>query len=167
MSTTATFAFEESIKKELHDAIEHIEYLDMLTITIKKEKLLSVIKILKEHPQLKFEFLTSACGMHFMETSPEVLGMVYMLHNLPQNWRIRIKTYFGLSDAEVDTITPLFPAANWMEREAWDFFGIKFKGHPNLIRILNMEDLPFFPLRKDFALEDPNRDDKNDSMFGR
>ena len=54
-----------------------------------------------------------------------------------------------------------------MEREAWDFFGIKFKGHPNLIRILNMEDFPAFPMRKDYPMEDPTRRDKNDSMFGR
>ncbi|MFZ1333481.1 MAG: NADH-quinone oxidoreductase subunit C, partial [Flavobacteriales bacterium] len=68
---------------------------------------------------------------------------------------------------EFDTATDLWPTANWMEREAWDFFGIKFKGHPNLIRILNMEDFPAFPMRKDYPMEDPTRKDKDDSMFGR
>ena len=65
------------------------------------------------------------------------------------------------------TVTDLWDTANWMEREAWDFFGIHFSGHPNLKRILNMEDFPAFPMRKDYPLEDPTREDKNDTFFGR
>ena len=61
----------------------------------------------------------------------------------------------------------VFPAANWMERETYDFFGVIFEGHPNLIRILNVEEMIMFPLRKEFPLEDQVREDKNDSMFGR
>jgi NADH-quinone oxidoreductase subunit C len=65
------------------------------------------------------------------------------------------------------TAVTIWPAANWMERETYDFYGILFEGHPNLVRILNVEDMTVFPMRKDFPLEDQTREDKNDSMFGR
>jgi NADH-quinone oxidoreductase subunit C len=68
---------------------------------------------------------------------------------------------------EYETLTGIFSAANWMEREAYDFFGIRFKGHPNLKRILNVEDMDYFPMRKEYKLEDETRTDKNDTMFGR
>ena len=159
--------FQDGIKSKLGDAVLDVQMLDMLTITVKRDAIFNVIKCLKEEPEFNFMYLTSMCGMHFENTTNEQLGMVYMLHNLEKNWRVRIKIYFPLNDPNVSTITPLFSAANWMEREAYDFFGILFKGHPNLKRILNMEDISFFPLRKDFPLEDPNRKDKDDAMFGR
>jgi NADH-quinone oxidoreductase subunit C len=65
------------------------------------------------------------------------------------------------------TATKIWPAANWMERETYDFYGILFGDHPNLQRILNVEDMTDFPMRKDFPLEDQTREDKDDSMFGR
>ena len=92
---------------------------------------------------------------------------MYQLHNLPKNWRIRIKTFFPVTNPEVPSLTPLFPSANWQERQEYDFFGIIFKGHPNLKRILNMDEMNYFPMRKEYALEDAGRDDKNDTMFGR
>jgi NADH-quinone oxidoreductase subunit C len=159
--------FQDGIKSKLGDAVLDVQMLDMLTITVKRDAIFNVIKCLKEESEFNFMYLTSMCGMHFATSPNEQLGMVYMLHNLEKNWRVRIKIYFPINDPNVQTITPLFSAANWMEREAFDFFGIVFKGHPNLKRILNMEDITFYPMRKDFPLEDPNRKDKNDSMFGR
>jgi NADH-quinone oxidoreductase subunit C len=159
--------FEDNVKSKLAAAIVDCIMLDMLTITVKKDSVFEVLKTLKEEKELGFAYLTTMCGTHFPNADNEVMGMTYMLHNLEKNWRIRIKTYFKMNDAEVQSVTPIFDSANWMEREAWDFYGIKFKGHPNLIRILNMEDINFFPMRKDFPLEDPNRGDKDDSQFGR
>jgi NADH-quinone oxidoreductase subunit C len=86
---------------------------------------------------------------------------------MPKNLRIRIKIFVPENHLEVPTATVLWPTANWMERQEYDFFGIIFKGHPNLKRILNMDDITFFPMRKEFPLEDQTRDDKNDAMFGR
>ena len=83
------------------------------------------------------------------------------------NQRLRLKTYLPADNPVVSTLTPLFPAANWMERETYDFFGVIFEGHPNLKRILNVEEMIIFPLRKEYPLEDQIRDDKNDAMFGR
>ena len=74
---------------------------------------------------------------------------------------------FLIIHIQVPSVTPLFSAANWLERETFDFFGIQFTGHPNLVKILNMEDQPYFPMRKQYPLEDGTREDKDDSKFGR
>ena len=92
---------------------------------------------------------------------------MYQLHNLKTNQRIRLKIFLSADQPQVPTLTGIFSAANWMERETYDFFGVTFTGHPNLKRILNVEDMIFFPLRKEFPLEDQTREDKNDALFGR
>jgi NADH-quinone oxidoreductase subunit C len=143
-----------------------IDY-DFPVFEIKREAIYDVLKFLKEDEQLNFHFLTTACGLHFPDHHGREMAMMYQLHNMPANTRIRLMVHFPEQDAVMPTITTLWPAANWMERETWDFFGISFKGHPNLKRILNMEDITFFPLRKEFPLEDQTREDKDDSMFGR
>ena len=136
---------------------------DLLCIHVKKEALHDLLRTLKEHG---FQFLTTCCGMHHPGEAQE-FGLVYHLHDMRAGHRIRVKCRTTANDLEFSTATDLSPAANWMEREAWDFFGIKFKGHPNLTRILNMEDFPAFPLRKDYPMEDPTRQDKDDRFFGR
>ena len=69
------------------------------------------------------------------------LGVIYHLHNLQENFRIRLKAFFPKENAEVETVTDLFSGANWMERETFDFYGIKFKGHPDLRVIMNTDCL--------------------------
>jgi NADH-quinone oxidoreductase subunit C len=103
--------------------------------------------------------------MHYPDR--DTLGVVYHLHSLRLNVRIRIKIETPLSDPTVSSVTSLFSTANWQERETYDFFGVIFTGHPNLKRILNVDDMEVFPLRKDIRLEDGTREDKNDAMFGR
>jgi NADH-quinone oxidoreductase subunit C len=81
--------------------------------------------------------------------------------------RIRFKIYVPVSKPDVFTATQLYATANWMERETYDFFGVNFVGHPNLKRVLNVDEMDYFPLRKEFPLEDQTRIDKDDEMFGR
>jgi NADH-quinone oxidoreductase subunit C len=140
---------------------------DFPVFTISKEKILDVIKFLYDEHELEFRFLTSLCGVHFPDNKGQELGVIYHLHNLQKNWRIRLRIFFPETDAVVPTLTSVFAAANWMERETYDFYGIIFKGHPNLKRILNVEDLGSFPMRKEYPLEDPTREDKKEEMFGR
>ena len=140
---------------------------DFPVFTIKRDKVIDVIKYLYDNPEMQFRFLTDLCGVHFPDNKGQELGVIYHLHNLPRNWRVRLRTFFAVNDAAVPTLTTVFSAANWMERETYDFYGITFKGHPNLKRILNVDDLGGFPMRKEYPLEDPNREDKNDKMFGR
>ena len=144
--------------------ITHERLYDTLCFTVPKDKIHAVLVFLRD--ELDFRFLTSLCGMHFPGAEME-LGTVYFLHSMRHGHRIRVKTCTTLHEAKLPTVTDLWPAANWMERETWDFFGIHFTGHPNLKRILNMEDFPAFPLRKDYPLEDPTREDKDNTFFGR
>jgi NADH-quinone oxidoreductase subunit C len=81
--------------------------------------------------------------------------------------RVRIKVFLHENDAKIPTASSLWNSANWMERETYDFFGVKFDGHPDLRRILNMDELNVHPMLKQYPLEDPNRVDKKDEYFGR
>jgi NADH-quinone oxidoreductase subunit C len=157
------------IKKLIDKFGEYIDsheiMVDMLCIGVKKKIIYDVLLFLRDENELQYNFLTTLCGMHYPES--EQLGVVYHLHSFDNNHRIRIKTNAEISDPVFPTITSIWPAANWMERETYDFFGIIFDGHPNLVRILNMDDMTVFPMRKDFPLEDQTREDKDDSMFGR
>jgi len=138
---------------------------DYLTITLKKDRIIQIIKHLYDHPDAKFQYLTTMCGVHFPDLNQ--IALVYQLHNLVSNLRIRLKIYLPIENPTIPTLTPVFAAANWMERETYDFYGVIFEGHPNLKRILNVEEMTIFPLRKEYPLEDQVREDKNDSMFGR
>lgn len=145
--------------------LEISEPYGFLTLEVKKEKVKELIFFLKN--TLGFGFLTDICGIHYPENPEKELGVIYHLHHLVENFRIRLKTFFPKKEAEVESITDLFAGANWMERETYDFYGIKFKGHPNLKVILNSEDLGYFPMLKEYHVEDNTRTDKNDKMFGR
>lgn len=152
--------------RQFAEGIEAKEMLaDMLCITVQKEFVPEVLRFLRDDKDLDFNFLTTLCGMHHPEKKQ--LGMIYHLHSFYFNHRIRIKANIKINQPSISSITSIWPAANWMERETYDFFGIIFKGHPNLKRILNVDEMTDFPLRKEFPLEDQTREDKDDSMFGR
>ncbi len=142
------------------------ESYNMLTMEINKDHILEVATYLYSEKDLGFTFLTDLTGVHYPQPEDQ-LGVVYHLHNLPENKRIRLKAFFPKAKPEIESLTPVFKGANWMERETFDFFGIIFKNHPNLKRILNVDDMTYYPLRKEYALEDATRTDKNDAMFGR
>ncbi len=159
---------QDKLKAQFGDGIISSEILyDYPVFTIKPEIICDVVRFLYDHKDLSFQYLTTLAGIHYPNNKGKELGVVYHLHNLPKNLRIRIKIFFSSSDPVVPTITPVFSAANWMERQEFDFFGIIFKGHPNLKRILNMDEMTYHPLRKEYPLEDGTREDKDDKMFGR
>jgi NADH-quinone oxidoreductase subunit C len=134
-------------------------------LTVHHDRVHEVLSFLKNDPELNFHFLTDLTGM---QTADEKhLGVIYHLHNMPKNIRVRVKTFFDINKPEVPTAVDLWAGANWMERETYDFFGIRFKGHPNLKRILNVDEMDIFPMRKEYPLEDQTREDKSDKMFGR
>jgi NADH-quinone oxidoreductase subunit C len=138
---------------------------DFPNIEIKKDHVIEILRFLGEAPEAGYRFLTTLFGVHLPDS--QELMVIYQLHNLGQNKRIRIKVRVPVDNPVLPSATTLFPAANWMERETFDFYGVVFQGHPNLTRILNVEDMLIHPLRKEYPLEDQVRSDKNDKQFGR
>ena len=139
----------------------------MLTFRAEAQSNLKVMQFLFDDEQLRFRFLTDLTAVHFPERKDEELCVVYHLHNLVDSIRLRLKVYVSSAKPDVYTASQLFSAANWMERETYDFFGVNFIGHPNLIRILNVDEMDYFPMRKEYEMEDPTRRDKDNEMFGR
>jgi NADH-quinone oxidoreductase subunit C len=139
----------------------------LLTFEAPKDINLKVLQFLFDDEELKFRFLTDITGVHYPDQAGRELAVVYHLHNFIDNIRLRFKVFTSVQSPEVFTATKLFESANWMERETYDFLGVQFVGHPNLIRILNVDEMDYFPLRKEFPLEDQTRIDKDDEMFGR
>lgn len=155
-----------AINEKFTGAIVSAEMLvDFPVITIQKEKIVDVIQHLYNHPETKFQFLTTLCAIHFPEQNQ--MCVMYQLHNMVSNQQVRLKIYLADVNPATPTISHIFSAANWLERETFDFFGVNFIGHPNLKRILNVEDMMIFPLRKEYPLEDQTREDKDNTMFGR
>jgi NADH-quinone oxidoreductase subunit C len=132
---------------------------------IDKKDIMAVLTSLKD--QMGFKFLTTMCGIHYPEQGNQEFSIMYQLHSLERNERIRLKIFMAKEQMEVPSVTGIFATANWMEREAFDFYGFKFTGHPDLRRILNMDEMNYHPMRKEYALEDSGRDDKHDKYFGR
>lgn len=156
----------QKLTERFPDGIVSAELLyNFPVITVKHDQAHDILKFLKEEPSLNFHFLTDLTGMQTADEKQ--LGVIYHLHNMPANIRVRIKTFFDINKPEIPTATDLWAGANWMERETYDFFGVRFKGHPNLKRILNVDEMDIFPMRKEYPLEDQTREDKSDKMFGR
>ncbi len=139
----------------------------MLTFESPKDMNLKVLNFLYDDAELKFRFMTDLTAVHYPDFAGRELAVVYHLHNLEDNIRIRFKVFTDINKPDVYTATALFSAANWMERETYDFYGVNFVGHPNLKRILNVDEMDYFPMRKQYPLEDQSRSDKDDEMFGR
>lgn len=141
---------------------------DIFSFEVTSDSIREVILFLKEEEDTNFHFLTDLCGVHYPDNDvDQQFCVVYHLHNWIENTRIRIKTYLNGTQPEIASISDIFLSSNWMERETYDFYGINFMGHPQLKRILNMDEMVSFPMRKEFPMEDNGRTDKDDRFFGR
>ncbi|HEX7457170.1 MAG TPA: NADH-quinone oxidoreductase subunit C [Ginsengibacter sp.] len=139
----------------------------MLTFASHKDLNLKILQFLYDDTTLQFRFLTDLCAVHYPEKKGEEIAVVYHLHNLVDNIRIRFKVFTDINKPDIFSATALYASANWMERETYDFYGVNFIGHPNLVRILNADEMDYFPMRKEYPLEEQTRVDKDDEMFGR
>ena len=158
----------EKLTEKFGETLSHLqEPYGMLTFTAPKESNLKLLQYLFDDEELKFRFLTDLQAVHYPGNTGGELAVVYHLHNLVDNVRLRFKVFTDILSPDVFSATALYEAANFMERETYDFYGINFVGHPNLIRILNVDEMDYFPMRKEYPLEDQTRVDKDDEMFGR
>ena len=141
---------------------------DIFSFEVSSDKITAIILFLKNDPELRFQFLTDLCGIHYPDNEIErQFAIVYHMHNWYDNKRIKIKAFINGEKPEIKTISNIFLCTNWMERETFDFYGVDFIGHPQLKRILNMDEMISFPMRKEFPMEDGGRTDKDDRFFGR
>jgi NADH-quinone oxidoreductase subunit C len=123
-----------------------------LTFYVRREHLLAVADKLLHDPALRFEIFSGVSGVHYpLETGRE-LSAVYHLLSITNNRRLRLEVRAPDADPHIPSVTPVYPAANWHERETWDFFGIVFDGHPALTRIEMPDDWLGHPQRKDYPL---------------
>ena len=158
----------EKLIQKFGDALINFdEAYGLLSFEAPKDINLKVLQFLYDDATLHFQFLTDITAAHYPNDKGRELAVVYHLHNLVDNIRLRFKVFTNIDQPDIFTATKLFSGANWMERETYDFFGVNFVGHPNLKRILNVDEMNYFPLRKEFPMEDQTRSDKDDEMFGR
>jgi NADH-quinone oxidoreductase subunit C len=159
---------QEKLEEKFGDVVSNFEEsYNVLSFEATAANNLKVLQFLFDEPSLQFQFLTDLCGVNFPDDAGREISVVYHLHNLTQNIRLRFKIFVPVAAPDVFTASNLFSSANWMERETYDFYGVNFVGHPNLKRILNVDEMDYFPLRKEYPLEDQTRIDKDDEMFGR
>ena len=159
---------QEKLQEKFGDLVSNFEETyGILSFEATAANNLKVLQFLYDEPSLKFQFLTDICGLNFPDDAGREISVVYHLHNLTENIRLRFKIFVPVAAPDVFTACNLFSSANWMERETYDFYGVNFVGHPNLKRILNVDEMDYFPLRKEYPLEDQTRIDKDDEMFGR
>jgi len=142
------------LKEQFPDKIiETHSYRGDDTAVVKKEAILEVMRFLKEDPRLRYNFLMDLAGVDYLTYRKEPrFEVVYHLYALEYNRRVRIKAPVDEEDPTIDSLTPLWEAANWYEREVWDMFGIRFNNHPNLKRLLMYEEFVGHPLRKDYPI---------------
>ncbi len=161
--TNKTVAF---LNEKFGDAILGVDtQYDFSVVTVDPTRLIHILKELYTNPEFSYQYLTTLGGIHY--PLDKKMAVMYQLHSLTTNQRIRLKINISDDQPKAPSITSVFKAANWLERETYDFYGIIFEGHPDLRRILNVDDMIFFPMRKEFPLEDQTREDKVDEMFGR
>jgi len=142
--------------------IDSHEYLGDATVLVERERVVEVLRTLRDHEKQRFNFLIDLTAVDYLGRDPR-FEVVYHLASIDADLRgtepsrvrhrVRVKTPISEDPCEVDSVVELWPAANWMEREVWDLYGIRFTGHPDLRRILLYDEFEGHPLRKDYPKE--------------
>ena len=122
------------------------------TAVIAPEALADVLQFLRDDPACELEMLTDVTAVDYLGQEPR-FEVVYHLYSVAKNHRLRIKARLPGDEPVIASAVPFYASANWMEREVWDLYGIRFAGHPDLRRLLLYEDFEGHPLRKDYAKE--------------
>ncbi|MDH3211036.1 MAG: NADH-quinone oxidoreductase subunit C [Myxococcales bacterium] len=137
----------------LPDAVEETHArLGDATARVGRSRIVEVLQLLRDDPELEFEMLTDLTAVDYLGEEPR-FEVVYHLYSVAKNHRVRIKARVAEDAPEIESAVALWPSANWMEREVWDLYGIHFRNHPDLRRILLYEQFDGHPLRKDYPKE--------------
>ena len=143
----------KKLKQKFGEAIgEAQEFIGQLSVRIDRDQVVTVCEFLRDDKETQFDYLSDLTCVHYPEHVEAPFEMIYNLFSIPKNERVRLKARTDESTG-VESVTSVWPAANWLEREVYDLFGIPFPGHPDLRRLLLPPDWDGYPLRKDYALE--------------
>jgi len=147
----------ERLRAEFQDAVLSVtEFRGQVAVTVDKHKLFEIARFLKQTPDLDFNMLRDLTAVDYLGKRDTRFEVVYGLYSLKLGHFLRLKAPVTEADCTIDTITPLWVGADWHERECFDLFGVVFKGHPDLRRILLPEDWTGHPLRKDYPVTGPS-----------
>ena len=127
------------------------DYKDELTIKLDKKYILEVCAFLKSDPELEFNWCSDVTAIDWA-TRQNRFTVVYNIFSIKHNFRLRLKADVDESDCSIDSVSKVWQASNWQERETYDMYGIKFNNHPDLRRMYMPEEFEYYPLRKDFPL---------------
>ncbi|RPJ05139.1 MAG: NADH-quinone oxidoreductase subunit C [Deltaproteobacteria bacterium] len=136
--------------------LEVTTFRDEVTVIVAKKDILEICRFLYSDPDLQYQFLTDLCGLDFLPEPPR-FGIVYLLYSMRNNQRLRLKARVAEGES-ISSVESVWKAANWLEREAYDLFGIPFDHHPDLRRILLWDGYEGHPMRKDYPVEGPDFD---------
>jgi NADH-quinone oxidoreductase subunit C len=131
---------------------EALEFISQVSVRVDREAIVAVCQFLKEDGESSFDYLSDLTCVHYPERGARPFEVVYNLFSIDLNQRVRLKVETDDS-VGVASVTGVWPAANWLEREVYDLFGVPFSGHPDLRRLLLPPDWDGHPMRKDYPLE--------------
>lgn len=147
----ASHSLVTKLKSKFGDAIgEAVEFIGQLSVRVASDRIVAVCDFLKSNEGGGFDYLSDLTCVHFPDHKEQPFEIVYNLFSIPANERVRLKVW---TNEAVETVTSVWPSANWLEREVFDLFGVRFANHPDLRRLLLPPDWDGHPLRKDFPLE--------------
>jgi len=149
----------EKIKEKFPDeVVEVTSFRDQVSVIVKKHKIIKICRYLHDDANLYFDYLADLCGADHLNKKEPRFEVVYHLYSMRHRHRIRLKAQVPEDDPRIDTVTSIWAGANWHERECHDLFGIVFRGHPDLRRVLLPEDWEGYPLRKDYPVKGPEKE---------
>ncbi|HLY65386.1 MAG TPA: NADH-quinone oxidoreductase subunit C [Chloroflexota bacterium] len=142
----------DRLQERFPDAVlERVVARSEATALIARERIVEMCEFCRDDNGLQFDHLSDVVGVDWPER-PERFDVVYHLYSIPANHRLRLKVH--VADGQpIDSVTGVWPAANWLEREVYDLMGVQFAKHPDLRRIMMWDDYPYHPLRKEFPTE--------------
>ncbi len=141
--------------KFLHDFLDVITFGDQVSVIVKKDRIVDICRYLHDDPTLYFDHLQDLCGVDYHGKKEMRFEVVYNLYSVRYRHSIRIRAQVPADDPSIQSVTSIWAGADWHERECFDMFGIVFRDHPDLRRILLPEDWEGYPLRKDYPLKGP------------
>ncbi|HEX8190561.1 MAG TPA: NADH-quinone oxidoreductase subunit C [Pyrinomonadaceae bacterium] len=140
------------LRERFGEAVEGaFTFVNQLSIHVRADRIVEICRALRDDPETPFEYLSDLTCVHRPDRDEAPFEVVYNLYSISENVRVRLKAAAG--EAGIDSVTSVWPTANWMEREAYDMFGVGFNHHPDLRRLLLPKDWDGHPLRKDYPLE--------------